>query len=81
MDILSCGNSFGVNSAIISKKLADITNSKEITLYTDELASLKTEVDRDHLRKLHEEEAARQAKGAEEAQRKEKKLEAGKKGG
>jgi parvulin-like peptidyl-prolyl isomerase len=66
---------------VIGKKLADITNSKEVTLYTDELASLKTEVDRDHLRKMHEEEAAREAKRDEEAQRKEKKPEAAKKGG
>ena len=65
---------------VIDKKLAEITNSKEITIYTDEIASLKTEIDRDMLKRLHEEEAARQAVKKAEAARQEKKLEAGKKG-
>lgn len=46
--------------AIIDKKLAEITQSKEITLYTDNIAALKTEVDRELLRKLHEEEYKKQ---------------------
>ena len=62
----------------IDKKLAEITNSKEITLYTDEIAALKTEVDRDTLRRLHEEEAARQAAGRQESERQLKKQEAAK---
>ena len=67
---------------VIDKKLAEITNSKDITLYTDELAALKTEVDRDMLRRLHEEESARQAAKKEEALRQQKKTEeAAKRGG
>lgn len=66
---------------VMSKKLAAITNSKDINLYEGEIAALKTEVDRDQLRRLHEEEAARLAREAEEAQREERKLEAAKKGG
>jgi parvulin-like peptidyl-prolyl isomerase len=46
--------------AIIDKKLGEITQSKEITLYTDNIAALKTEVDREELRKLHEEQARKQ---------------------
>ncbi len=58
---------------VIDKKLAEITNSKEITLYPDEIAALKTEVDRDNLRKMHEDEAARQEAAKAEALRREKK--------
>ena len=65
---------------VIDKKLAEITNSKDVVLYTDEIASLKTEVDRDQLRRLHEEEEARQAARKAEELRQEKKLES-KKGG
>ena len=66
---------------VIDKKLADITNSKEITLYTDDIAALKTEVDREMLRRLHEEEAARQDARKQEELRQQRKQEAQKKGG
>ena len=66
---------------VIDKKLAEITNSKEVTLYTDDIAALKTEVDRDKLRVMHEEEAARLEAQKQEMLRQERKLEAAKKGG
>ena len=67
---------------VIDKKLAEITNSKDITIYTDELAALKTEVDRDMLRRLHEEETARQAARKDELLRQQRKSEeAAKRGG
>lgn len=47
--------------AAVDKKLAEITHSTDITLYTDEIAKLKTEVDRDELRRMHEEEADRES--------------------
>lgn len=45
--------------AVVDKKLAEITHSTDITLYTDDIAKLKTEVDRDELRRMHEDEAER----------------------
>jgi len=67
---------------VMEKKLSDITTSKDITIYTDELAALKTEVDRDMLRRLHEEESARQAVRKEELLRQQQKAEeAAKRGG
>jgi peptidyl-prolyl cis-trans isomerase C len=42
---------------VIEKKLSAITQSKEVTLYTDEIAALRTEVDRDLLTRLHREKA------------------------
>lgn len=63
--------------SVIDKKLAEITNSKDITIYTDAIAALKTEVDRDTLRKMHEDEAAR----IEAAKREALRQEAKKKGG
>ena len=47
--------------AAVDKKLAEITHSTDIVMYTDEIAKLKTEVDRDELRRMHEEEADREA--------------------
>lgn len=47
--------------AAIDKKLGEITASKDVTLYTDNIALMKTQVDRELLRKLHEEEAQKQA--------------------
>jgi peptidyl-prolyl cis-trans isomerase C len=41
--------------AALDEKLGSITKSKDITLYTDEIAALATTVDRDALKKLHEE--------------------------
>ncbi len=63
----------------MARKLAEITNSKEITLFTDDIAALKTEVDRDMLRRLHEEEAGRLEAKKQEGQRQMKKQEEGKK--
>ena len=62
---------------VIDKKLAEITNSKDITLYTNDIAALKTEVDRDTLRKLHEDEAARLEAAKQEAARQEAKKKGG----
>ena len=47
--------------AIIDKKLGDITQSKEITIYTDNIAAMKTEVDTEALRRMHEEQAKSEA--------------------
>jgi peptidyl-prolyl cis-trans isomerase C len=44
----------------IDEKLGTITKSKDITIYTDELASLVTTVDRDELQRLHTELAEKQ---------------------
>ncbi|MGZ5073300.1 MAG: peptidylprolyl isomerase [Usitatibacter sp.] len=52
--------------AVVDKKLAEMTHSTDITLYTDEMAKLQTQVDRDELRRMHEEEAEREA-GAKKA--------------
>lgn len=48
------------------EKLATITNSKDITIYTDQLAALVTTVDRDELQRLHTELAEKQRKEKEE---------------
>ncbi len=67
---------------VIDKKLSEITNDKSVVIHTDEIAALKTEVDRDTLRQLHEQEAARAAAEREELLRRERKLEeAAKRGG
>ncbi|HEX7402487.1 MAG TPA: hypothetical protein VF287_00620, partial [Usitatibacter sp.] len=39
--------------AALDEKLKSVTNSKEITIDTDAIASLKSEVDRDALLKQH----------------------------
>src|SRR5262249_24053018 len=39
----------------IDEKLGTITNSKEITIYTDQIASLVTNIDREQLQRLHAE--------------------------
>ena len=68
---------------MIETKLQEVTNSKEITIYTDEIAALKTEIDRDALARMHQDEAARQAVKKDELLRQQKKIEeaAAKKGG
>jgi parvulin-like peptidyl-prolyl isomerase len=53
--------------AAVDKKLAEITHSTDITLYTDDIAKLKTEVDREELRRMHEEEADREDAAKEKA--------------
>jgi hypothetical protein len=52
--------------AIVGEKLASITNSKEITLYTDQIAALATTIDRDALLKLHAEQAQREKEAKEQ---------------
>ena len=42
---------------IVEKKLSAITQSKDVVLYTDEIAALKTDIDREALSKLHQEAA------------------------
>ena len=46
--------------AALDEKLKSITASKEITIDTDAIASLKTEVDRDAMQKLHADEVQRE---------------------
>jgi peptidyl-prolyl cis-trans isomerase C len=46
--------------AAVGEKLASITQSKEVTLYTDEIAALATYIDRDELLRLHAEQAQRE---------------------
>ncbi len=41
--------------AIVDKKISDIVNSKEITMYTDNIAALKTDIDRAALSRMIEE--------------------------
>ena len=48
--------------AEVDKKLAAIVNSKEITMYTDNIAALKTDIDRAALGKLIEEHQKEKAK-------------------
>ena len=55
--------------AAVNEKLAAITNSKDVTLYTDEIASLATVVDRDLLMKLHAEQAQRELEEKERRMR------------
>ena len=55
--------------AAVNEKLAAITNSKEVTLYTDEIASLATVIDRDQLMKLHAEQAQREIEEKERRMR------------
>jgi parvulin-like peptidyl-prolyl isomerase len=54
---LIAGEQAKYRKGIVEKKLAAITQSKDVVLYTDEIAALKTEVDRDLLSRLHKEKA------------------------
>ncbi|HEY2630609.1 MAG TPA: peptidylprolyl isomerase [Usitatibacter sp.] len=46
---------------LIDQKLGTITKSKDIVIYTDRIAALKTEVDRDRLTELHKEKVQQDA--------------------
>jgi len=46
---------------VMDKKLGEITQSKEITIYTDNIAAMKTEVDAEALRRMHEDQAKSEA--------------------
>lgn len=45
---------------VVEKKLSSITQSKDVVLYTDEIAALATHLDREQLSRLHEEQAKKE---------------------
>ena len=49
--------------AEVNKKIVAITQDKDVVLYTDDIAKLKVDIDRDKLEQMHKE------KGKEEAEK------------
>jgi peptidyl-prolyl cis-trans isomerase C len=65
-DDLIVGEEKKFRNAALDRKLGTITNSKDVVLYTDQIAALQTVVDRDKLQQMH---IDRARKDAEEKKR------------